>query len=145
MSLIYWFFVVTTVVYFEWGGEITFKDLYSLVPGNLRGKQINPLMNSANSLYRKSKSSPGPTLIRTLIKTGNVIWYICTQKKFKRKKYKLIRRLHKKNKLIKGTKNKEVQERNLFDLILNIDWLVGRPRSEALFNSVFNVSGNSSF
>ncbi|WVZ12232.1 hypothetical protein V8G54_016762 [Vigna mungo] len=61
------FLTIFTILSFD------FKDLYSLVPGNLRGKQINPLMNSANSLYRKSNSSPGPTLIRTLTKTGNVI------------------------------------------------------------------------
>jgi len=38
-------------------------------------------MNSANSLYRKSNSSPGPTLIRTLTKTGNVIWHTRTKEK----------------------------------------------------------------
>jgi hypothetical protein len=52
----------------------TFKDLYSVVPGNLMGKQIKPLMYSPNSLFNKSKSSPGPMLIKTLIKIVNVIW-----------------------------------------------------------------------
>jgi len=37
------------------------------------------------------------------------------------------------------------KKKNPFDLILNVYWLVGRPRSEALFDSVFNVSGDSSF
>lgn len=43
-----------------------------------------------------------------------------------------------------GRENNE-KERNHFDLILNVYRLVGRPRSEALFDSVFNVSGDSSF
>lgn len=64
----------------------TFKDLYSVVPGNLMGKQIKPLMNSSNSLFNKSKSSPGPTLIKTLIKIGNVIWYICMSTKSSKEK-----------------------------------------------------------
>lgn len=112
----------------------TLRDLYNLVPGSLMGKQINPLINSSNSLFRQFKSSPGQTLIKTLTKISKVIWNRTQEKNLIYSSVLLYLYFY-----------ISKRQRDLSGFILNVYKLHAFPTRQTENDRVLNVSGNSGF